>query len=439
MRIMRGTRISTMTTRTATTATTTNMFVPGDSAKSGIESVDSIPFLSDEKGQLLLFPTWHVRLEALYESYFSARKNKRKSSEIITFDIDREENLIRLQEELNTGCYEISPSKVFIVEDPVKREIFAASFRDRIIHHYLIERINPCIEKNLIYDCYACREGKGTLFGIKRISHFARSITQNYTRTAWYLKLDIKGFFMSIDKNILAVRLIAYIEKEYKKEDKDLILYLLKKIIGNNPVEDVIFRSSSEKWNDLDKNKSLFFTKAGCGLPIGNLTSQIFANFYMSYLDHYIKHHLKIRYYGRYVDDFILMHEDKDYLKLCHRNIILFLEKELHLVLNHRKTILQKVEHGIKFLGTVIEIRHENIRRRTVRNINTCTKNINKEVKEGKPDKAKRKIYQARINSYLGLIRHYDTYKLRTNIIMHMDYRLIRRASVQNDKTKVLL
>ncbi len=152
--------------------------------------------------QLSLFDTAKPKIEIseVFEAYFDCRKNKRNTANALAYEIDYENKLLQLHKEINDGTYKIGRSIAFIVNKPVKREIFAADFRDRVVHHLIINKLNHLFEKQFIYDSYSCRKGKGTLFGINRIDSFIRKCSKNYTRDCYILKLDIKGFFMHIDK-----------------------------------------------------------------------------------------------------------------------------------------------------------------------------------------------------------------------------------------------
>jgi hypothetical protein len=141
---------------------------------------------------------------------------------------------VQLWKEVNDGSYQIGRSIAFIVEKPVKREIFAADFRDRIIHHWIINKLNDLFEKDFIYDSYSCREGKGTLFGVKRLYRFIRACSDNYTQDAYILQLDIRGFFMSIDRNILCEKLERFILKQYREDDREF-LFRYQPLEPNNP------------------------------------------------------------------------------------------------------------------------------------------------------------------------------------------------------------
>jgi RNA-directed DNA polymerase len=268
--------------------------------------------------QLSLFeePTkTKIELIDLYNAYFSCRKNKRNTANALAFEVDYEYYLYELWEQINDGSYEVGRSIAFMVTKPVLREIFAADFRDRVVHHLLIGKLNALFEQQFIYDSYSCRVGKGTHFGVQRVDKFIRKCSQNYSRDCYVLKLDIEGFFMHINKPILFERLVQFIEQKYHETDKALLIALFRKVIFNDASKNCIVKGKRSDWDDLPKSKSLFHTKELTGLPIGNLTSQILANIYMDSFDHFVKHDLRIKYYGRYVDDFIIVHEDKTFLK----------------------------------------------------------------------------------------------------------------------------
>jgi hypothetical protein len=358
-----------------------------------------------------------IELHELYEAYFACRKNKRNTINALSFELDYESKLIDLLEEINIRSYNISRSIAFMIHKPVQREIFAAEFRDRIVHHLIIGKLNPLFEKQFIYDSYACREGKGTHFGIQRANRFIRRCSQNYTEDCYILKLDIQGFFMHINKDILYKRLSQFIQKKYHKTNKTLILELCHKVIFNDAAGKCIIKGKSSDWMDLPKSKSLFYSPPNCGLPIGNLSSQIFANFYMDSFDHYIKHDLGIKYYGRYVDDFIIVHEDKSYLKSLITTLGNFLNNELQLTLHPKKIYLQHYNKGVPFLGTIIKSGRIYIGKRTKSNFYQAIKEQNAVVLHSKPTKEEQLRFQSSMNSYLGIMKHYNTYKLRKRML----------------------
>lgn len=295
-----------------------------------------------------------IELADLFQAYADCRADKRNTMNALSFELDYESELIRLWEELNNGSYRIGRSIAFIVDKPVTREIFAADFRDRVVHHLIINKLNPLFEKEFIFDSYACRKGRGSHAGIQRVDRFIRQCSLNYSRDCYVLKLDIQGFFMAIDKRILWLTLRKLITQYYQSADKDMLLMLCHKVLSNNPTKNCIIKGCRQKWRDLSPDKSLFHSSPLCGLPIGNLTSQIFANVYLNVFDHFIKHELGVRYYGRYTDDFVVVHQYKMYLTALIPQIEYFLKETLGLTLHPRKRYLQHYSKGVQFLGVVI-------------------------------------------------------------------------------------
>jgi RNA-directed DNA polymerase len=356
-------------------------------------------------------------LEDLFQAYFDCRKNKRNTINALKFEQHFEAEIFRLHDELISEQYEPKRSIAFIVNKPVQREIFAADFRDRVVHHFIIGKLNALFEHQFIKDSYACQVRKGTHFGIRRIAEFIKECSAEYTRDCYILKLDIQGFFMHINKNILYERLSHFIQEKYHETDKILILELCRKVIFNDAAGNCIIKGKSSDWKDLPKNKSLFYSPPNCGLPIGNLTSQVFANFYMDKFDHFVKHDLGIKNYGRYVDDFIIVHEDKSYLKDLISTLGNFLDKELHLTLHPKKISLQHYSKGVPFLGTIIKPGRIYIGNRTKGNFYQAIQKQNSIIKTSKPTKEEQLAFQSSMNSYLGIMKHYNTYKLRKKML----------------------
>ncbi|WP_430401190.1 RNA-directed DNA polymerase [Flavobacterium sp.] len=358
-----------------------------------------------------------IPLANLFKAYYSCRKNKRNTINALAFELNLEEELIQLKEELESGTYAISSSIAFIVDKPVKREIFAADFKDRVVHHLIIGKLNHLFEKQFIYDSYSCRVGKGTHFGIQRIDRFIRQCSSNYTKDCYILKLDLQGFFMSIHKNILFAKLEQFIKEKYQNANRELIVKLCKQVIFNDPTKNCIIKGNKSDWDNLPQTKSLFHSKPNCGLPIGNLTSQVFANFYMDSFDHFVKHDLKIRHYGRYVDDFVIVHEDKEYLRKLIPKLSEYLQSELQTTIHPKKIYLQHYTKGVKFLGTVIKPNRIYIANRTKGNFYNAIKKQNKIVLDHKPTKEEKAAFLSSMNSYLGIMKHYKSYKLRKRMI----------------------
>ena len=265
----------------------------------------------------------------------------------------------------------------FVVKDPVFREVFAASFRDRIVHHLLYNWIMPVFERTFITDSYSCREGKGTLYGIERLEHHIRSCSDNYHKTCHILKMDIEGYFMSINRqrlyDMLSSRLSSYSERFDLKFDLDLALWLLSLVVFNEPAKGCYRKGSLSDWDKIPRSKSLFYASEGCGLPIGNLTSQLFSNVYLSELDDYVKRTLHFRHYGRYVDDFYIVSDSRSELLSAIPEIRRFLAEQLGLRLHPRKICLSSADKGVRFLGTVVRpygrYVHPQVRRRSLNHL----------------------------------------------------------------------
>ena len=266
----------------------------------------------------------YFNFQNLYKAYLDCRKHKRKTYHALKFEINFESELLKLEQELQQHTYKPGRSICFVVEEPTLREVFAATFRDRVIHHLLYNFLEPIFEPKFIDQSYACRKNKGTHQSLKDLQKYLRKITQDNRRTVYFMHLDIKGFFMSLKKDIL----FNLISKQVKSPE---FLWLAKIIIFNDPIENFTTKGNLSLFDKIPAHKSLFHVPKGQGLPIGNLTSQFFANIYLNELDQFAKHDLKARYYMRYVDDFLILSDYKNQLKEWRNQIIYFLEVSVHL------------------------------------------------------------------------------------------------------------
>ena len=311
-----------------------------------------------------------IQPEELWSAYLDCRKRKRHTEGFAKFESNFPLNFENLLESLNNNTYSPTTSTCFVVNKPKPREVFAADFGDRIVHHLIYNRLNPYFERIFIYDSYACRKNKGNLRAVDRVQHFMRSISNNGKEKAYYLQCDIKSFFMSIDKNILWGILNKQLPKALKYESHEFIekfRNLLRINLFHNPTKNYINKSSFKKWKCVPEDKTLFNSNDFKGIPIGNLTSQFFANVYLNELDKFVKHTLKVKYYIRYVDDFIMMSKDKNELWKLFRMIEEFLNEKLHLKMKkHPKLAL--LSSGINFVGYVQHIHYRLVRRRVANN-----------------------------------------------------------------------
>ena len=362
----------------------------------------------------------------VFKAYFDARKNKRNTKAQLAFEINAEHNIMELYRELMERTYEPGTSMCFITHRPVVREVFASQFRDRVVHHLLYNYIAPIFEKGFIYDSYSCRKGRGTLFGIKRLDHHIRSCTNNYTQPAYVLKLDVQGYFMNIDKHLLYGIVNKALEKHWEKcgadnrvpaRNPEFIDFLIKGVIFKDPTRDCIVRGSMEEWKLLPMSKSLLLRKnKDIGLPIGDLTSQLFSNIYMGELDNYIKRVLKEKHYGRYVDDFYIVHRSKQHLKELVPEIREFLAERLHLRLHPKKVYLQPYQHGVAFLGAFVKPHRLYVVPRSVKAFRRSMKQLDE--KMSLEEMPLPWVYDIRstLNSYCGYFSFFKTYLIMQQV-----------------------
>ncbi len=285
-------------------------------------------------------------LKNLILAYKKARKGKTKRIYVKEFEENLAYNLKILHDELKNKTYQPKPLKSFILRDPKTRKISKSDFRDRIIHHALILIIGPIFEKSFIYDSCANQKGKGNLFAIKRLDLFKRKVTNNLKSEAFCFKADIKHYFQEIDYNILTTLI------KRKIKDKNTI-QLIRIILVSE-------ETHPRKITSHINNK---------GMPLGNLTSQFFANVYLHELDYFIKHNLKSKYYIRYVDDFILLHSSKLQLKNWKNQINNFLQETLKLELHPDKSKIILLSRGIDFVGFRNFYHYRLLRKRNVKNM----------------------------------------------------------------------
>jgi len=301
------------------------------------------------------------------------------------------------------------------------REIFAADFADRVIHHFIYRCIYPIIDRKLIHDTYSCRVGKGTLFGIDRAKGFMRSCTQDYTKDAYFLKLDIEAYFMNMRHAILfdkVVKMLPQNKVSFLGISKDTLVYLIRQTIFNGVATNCRIKGSKSDWDGLPSSKSLFNYPKNTGLPIGNLTSQVLGNVYMNYFDHYIKKKLKIKHYGRYVDDMLFVHNNKSYLESIIPHLSKFLLSHLKLKIHPNKIVLKSVNEGIPFLGQIIKPHRTYIGNRTKNNLYQAIQEINK-VMAVVPQFTWQQLchIRATLNSYLGYMQHTSSFNLRKSML----------------------
>lgn len=370
----------------------------------------------------------------LFQAYYDTRQHKRNTSSAVNFEMDYESKIIALREDLVNGTYVISPSICFIIKDPVQREVFAADFCDRIVHHLIYNYIYELFDRHFIYDSYSCRLEKWTHFGIKRVEHFLRSCSQNYSRDAYILKLDIKWFFMHIDKQILFEKIETFLfeKRERLTIDYDFLIKLIHQVIFHDSMHDCIIKWSKSDRNWLPDDKSLFHSPKDTGLAIWNLTSQLFANIYLDSLDKYINYELWFSCYGRYVDDFVIIDADKQKLLSAIPKIKDFLTEKLRLTLHPKKIYFQHYKKWVQFLWEYIKPYRTYIRKRTIGNFYKKVQEVNKSKNFDK------ELTQSIVNSYLWILSHYKTYKIRKKVIGNFSNRFWSQFYFVKSYTKAI-
>ena len=365
----------------------------------------------------------------VYRRYLKCRRNKRNTMNALKFEINAEENILRLEKELKAKTYRPSRSILFFVKKPKSREIFAADFRDRVVHHILVGYLEPILEKVFIHDSYACRKDKGTHKAIMRLQSFIRRVSKNGKVRLHYLQLDIKSFFIDIDKEIL----FGLIKRRTSNKD---ILWLAEVIIFHDCTRNYILRDEVNLFNELRREKSLFGKGNKKGIPIGNLTSQFFANVYLNELDQFVKHRLRCQCYIRYTDDFVLLDNSRERLAGWMEEISRFLESELRLKLNPHQTKLQPVSNGIDFVGYVVRRDYILVRRRVVNSMDRKLKHFEQYGLSGLNYEMLENL-RSSIQSYLGHFKWADSYRLRENLSKRKvvsdyfkvaDYRLVPKC-----------
>ncbi len=308
-----------------------------------------------------------INMENLLCAWSEFKRGKTKKRDVQEFEMLLIDNLLSLNHDLKNKTYIHGSYQHFVICDPKRRDIHKASVCDRLLHHAIYRILYPFFDKTFIADSYSCRVNKGTHRALRRFEHFARKVSKNHTKTCWVLKCDIRKFFASIDQKILLDILEGYIS------DKDIV------------------------WLLTTVTQSFHSMEAGIGLPLGNLTSQLFVNIYMNEFDQFVKHKLKVKYYIRYADDFVILSTDKNELEVARQKVEDFLTHSLSLSLHPNKVSIETFASGVDFLGWMHFPKHRVLR--------TATKR-----------KMFARVNEKNLTSYLGLLSHGDTYMLRQKL-----------------------
>ncbi len=344
--------------------------------------------------------------EEIYRAYLECRQNKRNSLNVLKFELHLIDNLWEIYESVNSFNYTPRRYIYFLTFSPKLREVFASDFRDRVVHHLLVRDLEPLFEPLFIYDSYSCRKNRGIHLAIERLRRFVQNRLYPY-----YLQLDIKSFFLSINKNILfeQIRRVTHSRGQNKIQR---ILYLSNKIVFDDPTSHYVFKGKKEGIKRLPPHKTLFNMPKNQGLPIGNLTSQFFANVYMNDFDNFIKRELKVKYYMRYVDDMVLLGRTAEELRASMSQIEHYLYIRLKLLLRADYS-LSSTKNGIDFLGYVVRPTHTLVRQRVVNNFKyKKAQFIDSCFEDGTCSYEDAMRFKEMNASFYGHIKHADSFRL---------------------------
>lgn len=381
-----------------------------------------------------------ISYDSLFHTYEECRRNKAWTDAAIAFEIHYENELLELRKRTERGEYEPGASIAFLVQWPSLREVFAAMFRDRNIQTWIAQRINPLFEAQFIPASFNCRVGKGTLAAVKYLQDAIREKSENYTRDCWVLKYDLKGFFMSINREMVTDKLCRFIRERYKGDDIETLIYLTRITLLNSPADNCIMQGDPRGWDALPANKSLFTVPEGHGLPIGNITSQLVANFLLDETDHYLTETLGLTI-ARYVDDTAIVDCDKERLLAAMPLIREHLWKTAGVRVNPKKYYLQHYKKGVKFLGMVIKGDRRYVANRTLGKAMCRLHGFNKMAEERGAAwcKANAEHFVSCINSYLGLMRQGQEYGMRRAFCGQISEAWLKYIVINWDFNKIIL
>ena len=367
-----------------------------------------------------------IDFETILEAYLDCRKRKRSTVGATEFELDYVHNLVELMNEVNSRQYRIGKSICFVVRYPRYREVFAGEFRDRVIHHYIALRLEPLFERIFCGRTYNCRKGKGQLAGVVQLAEDIREESENYTKDAYVMKVDLKGFFMSIIKSKLAKMVDGFIVAHYEGDDKEDLRWLCNLVIMHRPETNCERRSPLWMWNFIPKEKSLFTNGEDRGIAIGNLFAQLFANFLLNTIDWKIDA-VCVRH-NRYVDDISFVSKDKEKLL----SIIPMLRTELGklgLRLNEKKFYLQHYSKDVQFTGAIIKPGRVYVANHTINSFAFAVERLGKAAEMGMIDDIKKEI--SSVNSYLGIMSHYNEYAMKRRITAKLPQKFYKYCYIE--------
>lgn len=373
-----------------------------------------------------------VRTEDIWAAYKKCLKSKRNTPDGVDFVLGSPmKEIAEIARQINERRYVPYPSKCFVISRPKYREAFAAAFRDRIVQDWVMIRVEPLFESVYSDKTFNCRKGKGQLYGIHCLQDDVRRVSGDYTREAYIMKLDLAGYFMSIDREALARDTVSFIRERYDGEDVDDLCYVAGVIIRHDPTKGCIRRGSIEAWRHIPPHKSLFTCGEGKGVPIGNLTSQHTGNFRLYELDRLLDG--LVMAHGRYVDDIYLVDRDKARLRGAARAVRVWLVC-CGLRLNEKKTIVQSYTKGAEFTGAFVRGAAVLPARRVVRAFEASVRVLARQ-----SSAAGVRTALPSVNSYLGALCRFAAFRLRRRTLKTLPPTVLRYCEIRNDYGAVAL
>jgi len=354
-------------------------------------------------------------LRQLHKAWREARSGKKPSQNQLAFDVLWADGLLDLQRRINNGTWEPGKSACFVATRPKAREIHAPDFADRVVHHWLVPQLERLWEPSFTHDSYANRKGKGSHAAVRRLQQFARQVERGQGN-GWYLQLDIHNFFNSIHRPTLW----SILKKKLTRANSTpQLMQATHALLRRPPLHaGVVNHGTASERAQVPPHKRLQNARPGCGLPIGNLSSQFFANVYLDRLDQFVKHTLKAKRYLRYVDDFVLVHRDRAQLAEWQQQITDFLARELQLRLKP-DIRLRPLQDGIDFLGYIVRPSHTLVRRRVVTHARQAFTDWQRHnIRDGRicatPEQYR--VIAATVASYAGHLRHANSARLQQKL-----------------------
>ena len=368
-----------------------------------------------------------ITFEELYEAYILCLKNKKRKIGTFNFVNDNIcKNLITILDELNNHTYVPRQSNCYVITDPALREIYAAQFTDRIVQHFYMKEIEDILDKELVDGCCSCRKERGNDYALKLLKKYLIETSKNGTKDCFFLKIDLSGYFMSIDRKMISNKFLNLIKEKYNGKHEELLLYLTPIIFENNPALNCIYKCDEDLRKIVPERRKMN-PQSDYGMAIGNLTAQAGSNLNLNDFDNFVEKELKLTNYVRYVDDIVIVSDDKKEL-INKLPIIIKKLKETNQTLNKKKTKIETAYHGVPFLGKVsYPYGYQKAKKTTIIRIYEKAKNIKYKSVEN---------LLAITNSQIGTLKKYNCRKLILNYSKIIKNKMPKTITFNEEKLK---